>query len=106
VSDIPDNINPLKVLPVKIPVKIFADFGTYSEAWRDNPATGRFIYDAGFQFSLLGSVINIYVPLLFSRVYSNYYKSTLSENRFARTLSFNIDLSQLQLKKLFGDIPL
>jgi hypothetical protein len=106
VSDIPDNINPLKVLPVKIPVKIFADFGTYSEAWRDNPATGRFIFDAGFQFSLLGSVINIYVPLLFSRVYSNYYKSTLSENRFARTLSFNIDLSQLQLKKLFGDIPL
>src|SRR5207253_5957421 len=32
-SDLPDNINPLSILPVKIPLKIFADVGTYAEAW-------------------------------------------------------------------------
>jgi len=106
VTDVPDNINPLKVLPVKIPFKLFADVGTYSEAWTDNPPTGRFLYDAGIQVSLLNSLVNIYIPVLYSKVYSNYYKSTITESRFLKTISFNIDLSQFQLKKVLADIPL
>ncbi len=105
VTDIPDNINPLIVLPVKIPFKIFADIGTYSEAWKDNPATGRFIYDAGIQFSLIRSIVNIYIPVLYSKVYKDYYKSTITQHRFLRTISFNIDLSQLQANKLLSNLP-
>jgi V8-like Glu-specific endopeptidase len=105
VADLPDNVNPLRVLPVKIPFKIFADVGTYSEAWKNNPATGRFIYDAGIQLSFIRRMVNIYIPVLYSKVYKDYYKTTITQNRFLKTLSFNIDLSQLQAKKLLGNIP-
>ncbi len=105
ITDVPDNVNPLRVLPVKIPFKIFADIGTYSEAWKDNPASGRFIYDAGIQLSFIKSVVNIYIPVLYSKVYKDYYKSTITQNRFLRTISFNLDLSQLHAKKLLSNIP-
>lgn len=105
VSDVPENINPLRVLPVRIPLKIFADVGTYSQAWKDNPATGRFVFDAGIQFSLLRSLLNIYVPVLYSKVYRDYYKSTIAQHRFLKTIAFSFNLSQLQAKKLVPVLP-
>ena len=63
------------MLPVKIPLKVFLDVGTYAEAWKKNPQTGKFIYDAGLQISLFKNMVNIYVPVLYSKVYSDYYKS-------------------------------
>lgn len=105
-SDLPDNVNPLRILPITIPIKIFADVGTYAEAWRDNPASGRFIYDAGIQLPLFNSFINIYVPLIYSKVFRDYYKTTVTEKRFLKTISFNIDLQKLQLKSFVKEIPL
>lgn len=105
-GNIPDAINILNVLPVKIPLKFFADIGTYAEAWKDNPATGRFLYDAGLQLPIANGLVNIYVPILYSKVYSNYFKSTLGEKRFWKTISFSIDIQKLQLNKLIKEIPL
>ncbi len=105
-GDIPDNINPLNALPFKVPIKFFFDIGTYSEAWKDNAETGRFLYDAGLQLSLFNSGLNIYFPLLYSKAYSDYFKSTLGEKRFWKTVSFNINLSVLQPSKIFRDLPL
>jgi len=106
VTDIPDNINPLSVLPIKIPIKIFADIGTYAEAWKQETSTGRFLYDAGIQVSLFKSLVNVYLPLIYSKVYGNYFKSTITEKRFLRNMSFNIDLQQLKLNKLLPVIGL
>ncbi len=103
-TDIPKNINPLQMLPVKIPLKAFLDIGTYAEAWKKNAATGRFVYDAGLQLSLFKDVVNIYVPLLYSKVYSNYFKSTIPEKRFLKNIVFSIDLQNLQLQKLLPQI--
>jgi hypothetical protein len=104
-TDLPDNINPLSVLPVKIPIKVFADVGTYAEAWKENPASGRFLYDAGIQLPLFGSFINIYIPLIYSKVFRDYYKSTITEKRFLKTIAFNIDLQKLQFKELVREVP-
>jgi len=104
-TNIPKNINPLEALPVKIPAKIFFDIGTYSEAWDENAATGKFIYDAGLQFSLLHDLVNIYVPLLYSKVYSDYFKSTITENRFIKNISFSIDIQNFKLKKIVPEFP-
>jgi hypothetical protein len=106
VTDVPKNINPLSVLPFKIPIKVFADIGTYAEAWKQGTSTGRFLYDAGIQVSLFSSMVNVYLPLLYSQVYSSYFKSTLGKNRFLKTISFNIDLQQFKLNKLLPGIPL
>ncbi len=58
-TSIPGNINPFELLPVKIPVKLFFDIGTYAEAWQKNSSTGRFLYDAGIQikFSVSGELL-------------------------------------------------
>ncbi len=104
-TTIPKQINPLELLPFKIPLKIFVDVGTYAEAWKKNSATGRFIYDAGIQLSLFNNILNIYVPLLYSKVYNDYFKSTITEKRFIKNISFSIDLQNLTSNKLFPQIP-
>jgi hypothetical protein len=101
VTDIPDKVNILNALPIKIPVRIFVDIGTYAEAWKKSSTTGRFLYDAGFQLSLFKNVLNVYVPVVFSKVYADYFKSTITEKKFQRNISFSIDLQQLKFTKLF-----
>ncbi len=104
-TDIPKEINPLQILPVKIPLKAFIDIGTYAEAWKKNSPTGRFIYDAGIQLSLCKNIINIYVPLLYSKVYDDYFKSTIPEKRFLKNIAFSIDIQNFSLRKLIPQIP-
>ncbi|WP_121354683.1 M1 family metallopeptidase [Flavisolibacter nicotianae] len=100
VTTVPAKLNPLSVLPVQIPLRIFADVGTYAEAWDRANDADRFLFDAGLQVSLLHETVNLYVPLLYSRVYSTYFKSTITHNRFLKTISFSIDINNKTLKKL------
>jgi hypothetical protein len=102
-TTIPKNVNPLELLPVKLPVKVFADIGTYADAWEKNSGTPRILYDAGLQLSILKNTVNIYIPLIYSKVYGDYFKSTIPEKRFWKTLSFSIDIQNISLKRL---IPL
>ena len=104
-TTIPKAMNPFAILPFKLPIKAFLDIGTYSEAWKKNAATGRFIYDAGLQLSLFKEVVNIYVPLLYSKVYKDYFKSTIPEKRFLKNIAFSFDLQNISLKKLVPQIP-
>ena len=103
-TDITSSINILKILPVKIPIKIFVDIGTYAEAWNKDAQTSQFIYDAGLQFSFFKEVLQVYIPLLYSKVYSDYFKSTFTENRFLKNISFSIDIQNFRLKKLLPQI--
>jgi Peptidase family M1 domain len=102
VTTIPKAINPLEILPVKIPLKFFVDIGTYAEAWKKNANTGRFIYDAGLQVSLVRDIINIYIPLFYSKVYKDYFLSTITEKRFLKNIAFSIDIQKISLKKFTG----
>lgn len=104
-TTIPNNINPLAVLPFKLPLKVFFDIGTYADAWGKNASTGRFIYDAGLQLSLFNNIVNIYFPLLYSKVYRDYFKSTIPEKRFLKNITFSIDLQNINLKKIIPQIP-
>jgi len=99
-TDFPKNLNPLQVLPVEIPLKVFLDVGTFAEAWKNNAATGKFIYDAGLQISLLKEMVNIYIPVLYSKVYSDYFKSTITQKRFWKNISFSIDIQNFRLNKI------
>ena len=92
---VPETFNPLAVLPIKIPFKLFLDIGTYAEAWKQNAPTGKFVYDAGVQFSLLDDWINIYLPVFYSKVYSDYIKSTITSKRFLKNISFSIDIQKI-----------
>ncbi|HEX4957348.1 MAG TPA: M1 family metallopeptidase [Lacibacter sp.] len=104
-SDIPDQINILNILPIKIPVKAFLDIGTFAEAWKKNAEVSRIVYDAGLQISLLKNTVNIYIPLLYSRVFKNYFLSYIPEKRFQTNISFSIDIQNISLKKLNRSLP-
>jgi len=100
VSTIPQKVNPLSVLPIKIPLRFFADIGTYAEAWNKNADADRFLFDFGLQIPLFHETLNIYVPLFYSNVYRDYFKSTIPNNRFFKTVSFSIIFYNKDLKKL------
>jgi len=104
-TDIPNAINPLQVLPIKLPIKAFLDIGTYAGAWQKNAPTGKFIYDAGLQLSIFKNTINIYFPLLYSRIYKDYFKSTITDKKFIKIISFSIDIQNLSMRKLIPQIP-
>ncbi|MBI1780053.1 MAG: hypothetical protein HYR66_01585, partial [Sphingobacteriales bacterium] len=96
-TSIPNNVNPLSILPVKIPLKAFLDIGTNAAAWKKDAGTTKFLFDAGLQVSLFKNVLNIYVPLLYSKVYSDYFKSYKPDTKFLRNISFSIDLQNIRL---------
>jgi hypothetical protein len=98
----PKKFNPLQVLPFEIPLKVFLDIGTYSEAWKKNAPSGKFIYDAGFQLTLFRNLFNIYIPVIYSKVYTDYFKSTITGKRFWKNISFSIDIQNFRFFKFFN----
>ncbi|MEO6489847.1 MAG: M1 family metallopeptidase [Ferruginibacter sp.] len=104
-TTIPKQVNPMELLPFKIPLKLFLDIGTYAEAWDKNASTEKFLYDAGFQLSLFKNVLNIYLPILYSKEYKEYINSLFPEKKVLKNISFSIDLQNVSLKKLFPQSP-
>jgi hypothetical protein len=104
-TTIPDRLNPLSILPFKIPIKFFTDIGTYSDVWEKDAEGDRFLFDAGIQVSLLKETIHIYLPFIYSTVYKNYIQSTIEKKgRLSKTISFSIDISNLDFKKINRNI--
>lgn len=101
-TTIPNNLNPLSILPVKIPLRAFVDIGTYAEPWKRNSELDRFLFNAGFQVSLFRETVNIYFPLVYSNVYREYIQSVIGTKKFARSISFSIDLSNFSPRKFMS----
>ncbi|HEX7902516.1 MAG TPA: hypothetical protein VF487_01465, partial [Chitinophagaceae bacterium] len=100
-SAIPSGLNPLSILPVKIPLKLFFDIGTYAQAWKPNSGLDRFIFDAGLQLSLFKERVNFYMPLIYSSIFKDYIQSTIAKKgRIWKTVSFSIDISNFSLRKI------
>jgi hypothetical protein len=99
VIDVPDRFNILHALPGKIPLKIFADVGTYAEAWDEDNSGSRLLFDAGLQLSFLKNTVNLYIPLVYSKVYRDYFQSTPG-NGFFQRISFSVDLHLINSRKL------
>ena len=105
-TTIPKKVNPLEMLPFSIPLRLFLDIGTYGDAWQQDAATGKFLYNGGLQLSFLENTINVYFPIIYSKVYADYFNSTITEKKFQRNISFSMDIQNFSLKKLIPQIPL
>ena len=100
-STVPSSINPLSLLPINIPLKVFFDIGTYADAWKKDAEGDHFLFDGGLQLSLFKNTVNIYVPLIYSSVYKNYIQSTLEKkDRFWKRISFSIDIANFSLRTI------
>lgn len=98
-STLPDNL-----FPVKLPLKVFFDAGTYAEAWEKNAYTPRFLYVGGLQLSLFKNLINIYAPVLYSKTFKEQLKTDKEANKLINKITFSIDFQILSLRKLIPQI--
>lgn len=100
-TTIPRSINPLSILPVNIPLKLFFDIGTYADSWKQGATSDRFLFDAGLHIPLIKETVNIYIPILYSNIYKEYIQSTIEkQGRFWKKISFSIDISNFSFKKI------
>ena len=97
--DVPDQFNPLQLLPIKIPVRLFMDVGTNGNIGKAGVNQPAFLYDGGFQISLLKNTLNFYFPIVYSRDYKDYFLSS-NKNGFLNRMSFSINIQDLKLQKL------
>lgn len=88
----------------KVPIKLFADIGTYSDAWHADAQGSKLLFDAGIQLSLCKDLINVYLPLVYSKVYRDYFRS-YPNNSFFQRISFSIDIQDIRFKKISSLIP-
>lgn len=103
-TDLPEAVNPFALLPFRMPVRVFADFGTYGDLWQENPAAGRFLYDAGLSVSVLKEAVTVYFPLLYSKIYRDTYKSMGDMGTYSKRIRFSIDLGRLLPGRLREDL--
>ena len=90
-------INLRSDLPIKLPLKVqvFLDAGTYADAAKLNNSGKKVIFDAGLEIHFFKELLNIYVPLLMSKDFQDYTKSTYPKNRLLRTISFSFNINRI-----------
>ena len=97
---------PNKLFPIKLPIKLFLDFGTYAEAWKKDATTSRFLYVGGLQLSIFNNFLNIYAPVIFSKEFRDNLKTIPEDYKFFKRMSFSIDIQRLSTRKTFRGIPI
>ncbi len=97
VSDVPNAINPLQALPIKVPLKLFVDIGTYAEVWKKNNTDQKFIFDAGISLSLFKGLIELYAPLLYSKPFAEYSQQLWGKKRSFKNYAFSINFNAFKL---------
>ncbi len=80
-------------LPVPLPVRIFADIGTYENAKKAFEKSKQFIYDVGLEVTLLPGICSIYFP--FPEAMSDDLKYILDINniKYSQTIRFELNFS-------------
>jgi hypothetical protein len=91
---------PKNILPFELPLKLFADIGTFSQAWEKGSNTSRFLFVSGVQLSLFRELVNIYAPILYSNEFRDNLKSIPDQNTFFKRLTFSINVQSVNTRKL------
>jgi hypothetical protein len=91
---------PKGMFPIELPLRIFADIGTYAEAWKKEAETSRFLFVAGLQVSLFKQLLNIYAPIVYSKEFRSNLKTLPEMDKFFKRLTFSIDVHRFNLRKV------
>lgn len=86
-----------------LPVRLFADVATFSNAKDMNPSGAAILYEAGVEV-YISDYFSLYLPLLMSKDLKDYTKSVYPENRFMKTISFSLNIGNLNWLKLPGKL--
>jgi hypothetical protein len=82
-------------LPIKLPIRLFADIATFSDAAKLNPSANKILFDAGVEIHAF-DVLNIYIPLIMSPDYQDYMKTIIVKDRFLKSITFSLQLDKIK----------
>lgn len=103
-SSIPDHLNPLRVLPIRIPIHLFLDIGASGGT---SSEVSNWLYVAGLEIPLLQRNFRLFVPLIYSKPFREYVQSVLEpKKRFWQKISFQINLTNWNPRKLQPELDL
>jgi Peptidase family M1 domain len=95
---------PEKLFPFRVPLKLFFDAGTYAEAWNKSGPKQRVLYVGGLQLSIFKNLLNINVPLAYSKAFKDQLITDKVANKLSRKITFSIDIKQLKISNIFPQI--
>ncbi len=88
----------------KLPLRLFADVATFSDAGTTNPSGSKILYDGGISAHIFGDLFALYWPLVLSSDYKNYYQGNYDNKggsaSFGRTFMFQLNLHNLNWLKM------
>ena len=93
---------PNKFFPIKTPLRLFLDVGTYAETWTREAATPKLLFVGGLQLSLFKDLLNVYAPIVYSRDFKENLQTVPEENTFFKKISFSIDIQRIQLRRFIS----
>jgi len=82
-----------------LPIRLFADVATFSNAKETNPSGATILYEAGLEV-YISDYLSVYLPLVMSKDLSDYTKSMYPESRFLKTISFSLNIGNINWLKL------
>ena len=83
-------------LPLRrLPVRLFLDVATFSNAARLNPSGNKVLFEAGAEVHLLYDMLLIHVPFIYSKDYSDYLKSIYGNKQFGNSITFTLQLQNI-----------
>jgi hypothetical protein len=96
-------INLKSDLPVKLPIRLFLDVAVFADASKLNPSGDKILFDGGVEFHIK-DMVNIYVPLVMSRDFKDYFNTIVVKNKFMRSITFSIQLDKIQWLRASSEV--
>ncbi|MBS1643927.1 MAG: M1 family metallopeptidase [Bacteroidetes bacterium] len=78
-----------------LPLRLYLDLSTYSDAKNINPSGDRWLYSGGLEIHALKDVLLFHIPLIMSRDYQDYFDSIFPDKKLANSISFSIQLQNI-----------
>jgi hypothetical protein len=91
-------------LPIKLPIRLFADIGTYTDPTINN-GNAQALFDGGIEVHSFNDFVTVNIPLLMSSNFYNYLGNTFgAKNIIPRSISFCIKLNNVNWLKTPSEI--
>lgn len=79
----------------KLPIRLFLDVATFSNAKKLNPSGDAFLYEAGAELHLFYDMLLVHVPFVVSRDYKDYLKSIYGDKQLQNSITFTLQLHKI-----------
>lgn len=90
---------PKKILPLNF-IRLFMDIGTYSETWNTDIPQPNILFVGGFQINVVRDVFEVYIPIMYSKVFRDNLKSLPQTKGVGKNISFNLNFNNIRSKRI------